>query len=65
MRDQAVCDRAGQAYGQPDDPPRRVVVIHLGSNFMVYDPYEPEFAGEWDITSIFTRHWKLIVSLAS
>ncbi len=65
VRDQTVCDRAGRAYGQPGDPPRRVVVIRLGHNFMVYDPYEPKFAGEWDIISILTGRWKLILSLAS
>ena len=64
VTDEKVCERAGREYGHPDDPPRRVVVIRIGRLFMVYDPFEPEAAGEWDVRSIFDRAWKPVLHLA-
>lgn len=64
LTDEEVCERAGREYGLPDDPPRRVVVIRLGRLFMVYDPFEPEAAGEWDVRSIFDSEWKPVLHLA-
>lgn len=64
VTDEGLCERAGREYGGPDDPPRRVVVIRLGRLFMVYDPFEPEAAGEWDVRSIYDRNWKPVLHIA-
>lgn len=65
VRNEAVCGRVGRAYGGAGSPPRRVLVVRLGrAGYMVYDPYEPLDAGEWDVTTIFDRRWRVVVSLA-
>jgi hypothetical protein len=61
VRDQAVCDRAGRAYGQGKGPARRVVVIKLGNaGYVVFDPFEPERAGEFETWMVFDRRWRLL-----
>ena len=65
VRDERLCERAGRAYGGPGSPPRRVVVVAVGGLYVVYDPYEPETAGEWDIWKVFDRRWRVLVNIAS
>ncbi len=61
----ALCERAARLYGGAGSPPRRVIVIRLGSaGFMVEDPFEPHRAGEFRITMIFDAHWRLVAQLA-
>jgi hypothetical protein len=57
------CVLAAKLYGKPDDPPRRVVVVRMGRLYLVYDPYEPLFAGEWDIYRLFDRRWRPVFDL--
>lgn len=64
ISDEATCERASMAYGEPGDPPRRVIVVRMGQLFMVYDPHEPLTAGEWDIRRFFDRRWESILDLA-
>jgi len=63
--DEMVCERAGRLYGRAGDPPRRVVVVRMGTLFFVYDPFEPLWAGEWDIYTVFSADWNRLVDLAS
>ena len=63
IRDENTCRRAAKLYGEPNDPPRRVVVVRMGKHFLVYDPYEPLPAGEWDLWRIFDRRWKPVFDL--
>jgi hypothetical protein len=63
--DEATCELAGRNYGRPDGPPRRVVVVRMDSLFLVYDPFEPVSAGEWDIYTVFDASWRPLVNLAS
>lgn len=65
VRDEGTCRQAGRAYGRPDDPPRRVVVVQMDSLYLVYDPFEPIPMGEWDLHRIFGGSWRPLVSLAS
>ena len=65
VRDERVCERAGQAYGGPGSPPRRVVVVAVGGLFVVYDPYEPRAAGEWNVWLLFDRRWRPLGGIAS
>jgi len=58
VRDEKTCLRAAPLYGEPGDPPRRVVVVRMGPLYMVYDPYEPLSAGEWNIYRLFDRRWR-------
>jgi hypothetical protein len=58
VHDEKTCLRAGTLYGDPDDPPRRVIVVRMGSLYLVYDPYEPLPAGEWNIYRLFDRRWR-------
>ena len=60
-----MCEEAARVYGQPDDPPRRMIVVALDELYLVYDPFEPVSAGEWSIHSIYDRSWRHIVSLAT
>lgn len=62
--DERICDRAGNEYGGPGSPPRRVMVLRLGRMYFVYDPFEPEAAGEFDISSFFDLKWKNLLNLA-
>lgn len=62
--DELQCERAGRTYAEGDDPPRRVILIRIGQLYLVYDPFEPLEAGEWNITKIFDRDWRLLVALA-
>jgi hypothetical protein len=64
VTDEETCEKAGRLYGAADDPPRRVVVVRMDALFMVYDPFEPVPAGEWDIYTIFDAAWKPLVHLA-
>lgn len=64
VRDESVCERAGRAYGGATSPPRYVVVVRMGRLYMVYDPFEPLAAGEFDITAIFDSDWRTVVLLA-
>jgi len=64
VRDEPVCERAGRAYGQPDDPLRRVIVVRMDRVYLVYDPFEPVTAGEWDVYCIYDRSWHPWVCLA-
>ncbi len=63
VRDEQVCERAALAYGEPGDPPRRVIVVRMGQLFMVIDPHEPLTAGEWDIWRVFNRRWESVLNL--
>ena len=65
VRDERVCETASHHYGQPDDPPRRVIVIRMDQLYLVYDPFEPVVAGEWNINEIYDRSWRLLVALTS
>jgi hypothetical protein len=58
VRREKTCRRAARLYGEPNDPPRRVVVVRMGSLYLVYDPYEPLPAGEWNIWRLFNRRWR-------
>ena len=58
VRQEKTCRRAARLYGDPNDPPRRVVVVRMGSLYLVYDPYEPLPAGEWNIWRLFNRRWR-------
>jgi hypothetical protein len=58
IHNEKTCLRAGKLYGAPDDPPRRVIVVRMGSLYLVYDPYEPLPAGEWNIYRLFDRRWR-------
>jgi hypothetical protein len=58
IRNEKTCLRAAQLYGAPGDPPRRVVVVRMGPQYLVYDPYEPLPAGEWNIYRLFDRRWR-------
>ncbi len=64
VRDERVCDRAARAYGHPDDPPRRMIVVRLDRLYLAYDPFEPVAAGEWDVHCIYDRSWRPLVCLA-
>jgi hypothetical protein len=64
ITDEAVCERAARAYSNPDDPPRRVIVVRMGQLFIVHDPHEPLRAGEWHLWRVFDRRWESIVNLA-
>jgi hypothetical protein len=63
VRDEKTCRRAAQLYSEPNDPPRRVVVVRMGRHYLVYDPYEPLPAGEWDIWRVFDRRWRPVFDL--
>jgi hypothetical protein len=63
IQDEKTCRRAAKLYGEPNDPPRRVVVVRMGKHFLVYDPYEPLPAGEWNIWKVFDRRWKPVFDL--
>lgn len=65
IRDERICEKAGRLYGGPESPPRRVVVVSVGKLFVVYDPFEPEAAGEFNIWMVFDEHWREVVRLAS
>jgi hypothetical protein len=58
IRLEKTCLRAARLYGKPNDPPRRVVVVRMGLHYLVYDPYEPLPAGEWNIWRLFDRRWR-------
>jgi hypothetical protein len=58
VRDEKKCLKAAQLYGEAGDPPRRVVVVRMGPLYMVYDPYEPLSAGEWNLYRLFDRRWR-------
>jgi len=63
--DEATCERAARAYGGSGSPPRRVVVIRLGSaGFFVEDPFEPHRAGEFSLTVVYDSKWRPLFSLA-
>jgi hypothetical protein len=64
VRDERLCERAGRAYGGRDSPPRRVVVVAIGDRFLVYDPYEPIAAGEFNVRMLFDRRWRPLISIA-
>lgn len=40
------------------------MVLRLGRMYFVYDPFEPEAAGEFDISSFFDLKWKNLLNLA-
>lgn len=64
VTDEAICRRAGRAYGGPGSPPRKVIVIRLGSvGYLVFDPHEPLRAGEFQTTLIFDRSWRQLIGL--
>jgi hypothetical protein len=63
VRDERVCERAGRAYGGPESPPRRVAVVAVGGLFVVYDPYEPRAAGEWNVWMVFDRRWRSLAGI--
>jgi hypothetical protein len=66
VRDEATCDRAGRGYGGGKGPPRRVIVIRLGNaGYVVYDPFEPEIAGEFATTMVFDRRWRILIRYES
>ena len=65
VRDERVCERAGRAYGRSDDPPRRVIVVAMGQLYLVYDPFEPVFGGEFDSRCIYDRSWRTVLCLAT
>ena len=65
VNDEATCELAGRNYGRPDGPPRRVVVVRMDTLYLVYDPFEPRHAGEWDIYSVFDAAWHRLIDLAS
>jgi hypothetical protein len=58
VRQEKTCRRAARLYGEANDPPRRVVVVRIGPLYLVYDPYEPLPAGEWNIWRLFNRRWR-------
>lgn len=64
VADERICERAALAYGGPEGPPRRVIVVRMGRLYLVYDPFEPLYAGEWDLRMIFDNRWRLVVALA-
>lgn len=64
VRDERLCERAGRAYGGRDSPPRRVIVVAIGDLFLVYDPYEPIAAGEWNVRMLFDRRWRPLIGIA-
>jgi hypothetical protein len=63
IQDEKTCRRAAKLYGEPNDPPRRVVVVRMGRHYLVYDPYEPLPAGEWNIWRVFDRRWRPVFDL--
>jgi hypothetical protein len=63
IQDEKTCRRAAKLYGEPNDPPRRVVVVRMGKHYLVYDPYEPMPAGEWNIWRVFDRRWRPVFDL--
>ena len=63
IQHEKTCLRAARLYGEPNDPPRRVVVVRMGRHYLVYDPYEPLRAGEWNIWRIFDRRWRPVFDL--
>ena len=63
VRNEKTCTLAGKLYGDAADPPRRVVVVRMGPLYMVYDPYEPVAAGEWNIWRLFDRRWRPVFDL--
>jgi hypothetical protein len=64
VQDEGICEGASRAYGAPGDPPRRVLVVRLGSLYLVYDPHEPQYAGEFDYYTIFDRDWRVVTGWA-
>jgi hypothetical protein len=65
IRDEKTCARAARLYGREDDPPRRVIVIRMDNIYLVYDPFEPLDAGEWNVYKIFDRRWRELILLLS
>jgi hypothetical protein len=65
VRDESICDRASRAYGRPGDPPRRVIVLRMGPLYMVYDPHEPLYAGEFSFIDIFDLNWVHVFGLTT
>lgn len=63
VRDERVCERAARAYGGPQSPPRRMIVIDAGDFFVVTDPYEQVLAGEWGLWQVYDRRWHLLDDL--
>jgi hypothetical protein len=64
VTDEAICRRAGRAYGGPGSPPRKVIVIRLGGvGYLVFDPHEPLRAGEFQTTLIVDRRWRVLIGL--
>ena len=61
---EAICRRAGELYGEPVDPPRRVVVVRMGRLYLVHDPFEPVRAGEFEIHVVFDDQWNRLVGIA-
>lgn len=60
VRDERLCERAGRAYGGRRSPPRRMVVVAAGDQFVVSDPYEPQPTGEWNVWLLLDRRWRRI-----
>jgi len=65
VRDEKICARAAELYGEKGDPPRRVIVFRMDNVYLVYDPFEPVEAGEWDIHIIFDLRWRVVARLAA
>jgi len=65
VRDERTCEKAGRLYGGAESPPRRVVVAAVGKLFVVYDPFEPAAAGEFNIWMVFDDHWRVLARIAS
>jgi hypothetical protein len=58
--DERVCERAARAYAGARSPPRRMIVADGGGFFVVSDPYEPLWAGEWHLWQVYDRRWRLM-----
>jgi hypothetical protein len=64
VHDERVCERAGKAYGHGKGPARRVLVVRLGAAwFIVFDPFEPDRAGEFATSYIFDNHWRVLLGI--
>ncbi len=48
----------------PPFRPRRVIVIALGNGYLVYDPFEPIAAGEWNLIVIYNKKFKALLRIA-